>query len=108
MLTLFVVGSGVAYLADHPQLVERWWADVWAGQLEAGRGAATAWPAGAAARGVRAAVPAASRSGLSGFELTLMAMPLVRGRPDDNPEKPRGTIRNTRILLVVAAVTMSA
>jgi hypothetical protein len=45
--------------------------------------------------------------GLSGFELTLMAMPLVRGRPDDNPDRPRGTIRNTRILLVVAAVSMS-
>ena len=45
--------------------------------------------------------------GLSGFELTLMAMPLVRGRPNDNPENPRGQIRNTRILLVVAAATMS-
>ena len=33
--------------------------------------------------------------GLSGFELTLMAMPLVRGRPNDNPDNPRGRIRNT-------------
>ncbi len=46
--------------------------------------------------------------GLSGFELTLMAMPLVRGRKDDSPEKPRGVIRNTRILLVFAALTMSS
>src|SRR5262249_40560231 len=46
--------------------------------------------------------------GLSGFELTLMAMPLVRGRPDDNPERPKGKIRKTRLLLTVAALTMSA
>ena len=46
--------------------------------------------------------------GLSGFELTLMAMPLVRGRADDKPENPRGQIRNTRILLAVATVSMSA
>jgi hypothetical protein len=46
--------------------------------------------------------------GLSGFELTLMAMPLVRGRADDDPRDPRGVIRNTRLLLTAAAVTMSA
>src|SRR5262249_39216032 len=45
--------------------------------------------------------------GLSGFELTLMAMPLVRGRPDDDPQKPRTVIRNTRFLLTAAALTMS-
>jgi hypothetical protein len=46
--------------------------------------------------------------GLSGFELTLMAMPLIRGQPTDTPEHPRGRIRRTRLLLVVAALTMSA
>ena len=42
------------------------------------------------------------------FELGLMAMPLVRGNPDDRPERPRGRIRRTRLLFTVAALTMSA
>ena len=45
--------------------------------------------------------------GLSGFETGVAVMPLVRGNPDDIPEHPRGRIRNTRKLLVTAAVIMS-
>jgi hypothetical protein len=42
--------------------------------------------------------------GLSGFELTMIVMPLVRGRPDDDPRCPRGRIRATRQLLIAAAL----
>src|SRR5439155_8344298 len=42
--------------------------------------------------------------GLSGFELTMIVMPLVRGRPDDDPRRPRGRIRATRKLLIAAAL----
>jgi len=45
--------------------------------------------------------------GLSGFETGVAVMPLVRGDPDDDPEYPRGRIRNTRRLLTTAALTMS-
>jgi hypothetical protein len=45
--------------------------------------------------------------GLSGFETGVAVMPLVRGDPDDTPEHPRGRIRNTRKLLVTAALIMS-
>src|SRR5215213_7973692 len=34
-------------------------------------------------------------------------MPLVRGDPDDDPQRPAGRIRNTRKMLTVAALTMS-
>ena len=34
-------------------------------------------------------------------------MPLVRGDPDDEPERPAGRIRNTRKMLTVAALIMS-
>jgi amino acid transporter len=107
VLTLVVVGSGVAYLVERPQLVEAWWTDVWAGNWKPG---AEVKPSGDWGALLGACVPLlpALCLGLSGFELTLMAMPLVRGRADDAPENPRGVIRNTRILLVVAAVTMSA
>jgi hypothetical protein len=106
-LTLVVIGSGGAYLVDHPELIEGWWRDVWAGNWKPHT--APRPPDGWAAL-LGACVPLlpALCLGLSGFELTLMAMPLVRGRPDDAAERPRGVIRNTRLLLVAAAVTMSA
>src|SRR5207249_3288480 len=44
---------------------------------------------------------------LSGFETGVAVMSLVRGRRDDRPERPQGRIRNTRRLLVTAAVIMS-
>ena len=106
MLTVFIVASGAAYLADHPHLVERWWADVWAGNWKPGAEARPVANWGALLGACLPLFPIVAL-GLSGFELTLMAMPLVRGRSDDTTENPRGQIRNTRILLVVAAATMS-
>lgn len=106
-LTLIVVGSGVAYLIDRPQLLEAWWADVWAGNWKPGAAARPAGDWGALLGRCVPLVPALCL-GLSGFELTLMAMPLVRGRADDDPGRPRGVIRNTRFLLVLAAASMSA
>ncbi len=45
--------------------------------------------------------------GLSGFETGVSMMPLVRGEPGDERERPQGRIRNTRKMLAVAAVIMS-
>ena len=45
--------------------------------------------------------------GLSGFETGVAVMPLVRGDASDTEEKPRGRIRKTKKLLVVAALIMS-
>jgi membrane-associated protease RseP (regulator of RpoE activity) len=45
--------------------------------------------------------------GLSGFELSMASVGLVRGRREDDPARPRGRIRNARKLLVTAAVVMS-
>ena len=45
--------------------------------------------------------------GLSGFETGVAVMPLVRGDGDDPAPRPEGRIRNTRKLLLVAAVIMS-
>ncbi len=45
--------------------------------------------------------------GLSGFETGVALMPLVKGDADDAPQRPLGRIRNTRKLLITAAVIMS-
>jgi hypothetical protein len=45
--------------------------------------------------------------GLSGFETGVGMMPLVRGKPGDDPERPAGRIHNTRKMLAIAAVIMS-
>ena len=45
--------------------------------------------------------------GLSGFETGVGMMPLVRGEPRDDPVHPAGRIRNTRKMLITAALIMS-
>jgi hypothetical protein len=45
--------------------------------------------------------------GLSGFETGVVVMPLVRGKPNDNPQHPQGRIQNSRNLLTTAALIMS-
>ena len=45
--------------------------------------------------------------GLSGFETGVVVMPLVKGDPGDDAEKPAGRIRNTKKLLTGAAAIMS-
>jgi hypothetical protein len=45
--------------------------------------------------------------GLSGFETGVAVMPLVKGEPGDDDALPEGRIRNTRKLLIWAALIMS-
>ncbi len=45
--------------------------------------------------------------GLSGFETGVAVMPLVKGAPEDTDKNPQGRIRNTRKLLMTAALIMS-
>jgi hypothetical protein len=45
--------------------------------------------------------------GLSGFETGVAVMPLVEGEKGDTHENPQGRIRNTRKLLLTAALIMS-
>ena len=103
LLTLFVVGSGGAYLAEPPALGRAVVGGRVGRELEAGRRGEAGRGLGRAARRVRAAVPGARaraervRADADGDA----ARPRPAGRR--RRRTPRGVIRNTRILLVVAA-----
>ncbi len=97
-----VIGSSLAYVARRPLYMTNWMELVgFASQgrsplellLDVGGLALESLPALAL--------------GLSGFELSMTVAPLVRGRPDDDPARPRGRIRDMRKLLVTTAVLMS-
>jgi hypothetical protein len=104
LLTGIVIGSGLWYLAANPQQLNGW--------FEAFRvGMTSQNPNWIGAAGVTALVafsffPSVAL-GLSGFELSMASAPLVRGRLEDTPEHPRGRVRNTRKLMVFAALIMS-
>jgi hypothetical protein len=105
LLTGLILVSGGLYFLNHPELVRHWWeADV-PGHLAASY--EQPWPL-AKALGLLVLVTFPRTAlALSGFELSLASAPLVRGDGGDDPECPRGRIRNTRKLLLAAACVMS-
>jgi hypothetical protein len=91
-----VIVSGLGEVLTHPALFQGWTEAI---RLE------HALPLGVI--GAALLVFPALALGLSGFETGVVVMPLVRGDPDDDPERPQGRIRNARKLLTTAAVIMS-
>lgn len=96
-LNLIVLVRAVADLASRKDLIWTWWNAV---SVEHG-GFFTSI-------GVSLILFPKLALGLSGFETGVALMPLVSGDPED-PDRPRplGRIRNTRKLLVTAALLMS-
>jgi hypothetical protein len=95
-LNLVVVAVALEHLVANPELVVDW------RQL-----VTTSYSSPLAMLGVALIVFPKLALGLSGFETGVAVMPLVRGDPDDTPERPVGRIRNTRKLLTTAALIMS-
>jgi len=112
LLNAVIIGGGLLHLARNPEVVRDWFDLILQGKWEVrqetwfspGAGLFADW----ALIGFLCFLffPRLSL-GLSGFELSLILMPQVRGDADDNPERPLGRIRNTRKVLVTAAVLMS-
>lgn len=107
ILNAIVVGSGLIYLFEHEEALQQWQAKVARGDWELvhnplGEGTSP-WHILA----ICLLFFPKLALGLSGFETGVAVMPLVRGRDDDNPTRPRGRIRNTRKLLLTAALLMS-
>jgi hypothetical protein len=96
LLNLVVVGFGFYIMLTDPQTLGDW-----QNALFVGYGSPLAMLA------VSLLVFPQLALGLSGFETGVGLMPLVRGNPDDDPERPAGRIHNTRKMLTLAALTMS-
>ncbi len=109
VLNVIVIGSGVLYLAEHPAVLENWWSMVRAGDWVLAESPIAVVPGGGwlvLAAVVFLIFPKLAL-GLSGFETGVAVMPLIRGDATDDPASPAGRIRNTRKLLLTAALIMS-
>jgi len=106
LLNAIVIGSGLAYLAEHPHLLQRWYAQVLAGDWHQEHPIVSGQGWGMVALASILIFPKLAL-GLSGFETGVVVMPLVRGDADDTEANPVGRIRNTRWLLLSAAIIMS-
>lgn len=102
LLSGFVIASGLAYLAQHPELVTRWWnsvstpapgADGW--RIAGGWLLLALWSFPQLALG------------LSGFELTMTVAPMIKARPRGAVDVAQIRARNTRKMMLVAASTMA-
>ncbi len=96
VLNIIVIGWGIQEVWHHPEYFPRWRVGLtnthanWGMMLVA---ALIVFPKLAL--------------GLSGFETGVAVMPLVRGAPGDDPQRPQTRIRNTKKLLRTAAIIMT-
>jgi hypothetical protein len=107
VLNAVVIGSGLFYLYEHPQRLESWYQQVfvegeWYLRDRPLPGSGT-WTIIA----LSLLYFPKLALGLSGFETGVAVMPLIKGRPEDDPHQPLGRIRNARKLLITAALIMS-
>ena len=100
-LTAVVIASGAMYILARPELIDGWRA---AAEEHARTAAGGSGPWRLLA--LSAVLFPSLALGLSGFEMSMVAMPQVRGSPDDDPEKPRARIRNTRRILFGSAAIL--
>jgi hypothetical protein len=105
VLNGIVIVSSVLYLAQHPEYIRNWkvYHDIASDSEPVSLVAAltlNSFLSDPSALSLLAV-------GMSGFELSLVSIGLVRGRPGDGPARPRGRIRHARKLLATAACLMS-
>ena len=105
-LNLVVIGSGLTYLARHPEAIADWWQMVQAGDWKLADNPVKGTGYGAIALVCLLFFPKLAL-GLSGFETGVAVMPLIMGDASDSADQPTGRIRNARKLLISAAAIMS-
>jgi hypothetical protein len=104
LLTGILIAGGVWRLYARPEIMNHWLDHVQYGQHEISLSTNDARGWGTIALWSMLALPNLAL-GLSGFELSMILMPQVQGKPGEEP--PRTRIWNTRKVLIVAALIMS-
>ncbi|MDX6443815.1 MAG: hypothetical protein QOH71_889 [Blastocatellia bacterium] len=99
LLNLIVVAVGLYHVAQHPSVISNWQRALLNHPRVGGNWTMIIF--------VGLLVFPKLALGLSGFETGVAVMPLVKGDETDTEEKPLGRIRNTKKMLVVAALIMS-
>ena len=107
VLNAVVIVAGLLHLNDHPRVVEEWLEQMGRGDWEVER-PLTQGLGWFGVVVVSLLVLPKLALGLSGFEMSMVVVPQVKGAAGDTPLEPRGRIRNTRKVLVTAALVMSA
>ncbi len=103
LLNLVVIGRGLYELATHPSLLSDWTSRLLTAHAEG-------WSVNGSFLmmiGISLLVFPKLALGLSGFETGVAVMPLVEGGRGDTLDQPQGRVRNTRRLLMWAALIMS-
>lgn len=90
-----VIGRACMEIATHPETLANWRAGLFASF-------GNVWTM----IGVSALLFPKLALGMSGFETGVAVMPLVKGNPEDDHERPQGKIQNTKKLLLTAAILM--
>ncbi len=96
LLNVVIIGWGILEIAKHPDYLVRW-----------RDGLATEHGSPWMMLAVALLLFPKLALGLSGFETGVAVMPLIKGDPGDDPDRPAGRIRNAKKLLRTAALIMS-
>jgi hypothetical protein len=99
LLNLIVVAVGLYHVAQHPSVISNWRTALLSHPRVGGNWTMVIF--------VGLLVFPKLALGLSGFETGVAVMPLIKGDATNTEDKPLGRIRNTRKMLVVAALIMS-
>jgi hypothetical protein len=106
VLNVIVIGSCLIYLVFHPDIFAHWVSEIRDGHWHLEHeifASKDTW----ALIGTCLLIFPKLALGLSGFETGVAVMPMIEADPGDDPHKPESRIRNTRKLLLVAALIMS-
>ena len=104
IMTGLVIVAGLSFLYQHPDIVTDWYDQVMSGKWD-GSGIRHDDDGWSLVLFMSILALPNLALGLSGFEMSMILMPQVQGKPGEQP--PRTRIVNTRKVLVAAALIMS-
>ncbi len=106
VLNALIIGSGLIYIANHPETVQHWLELIREGKFYV-EGISIQSTDLLSIVLICLIIFPKLALGLSGFETGVAMMPLIRGKENEGEKDPSGRISNTHRLLVTAAVIMS-